>query len=76
VRIFEALQARLRDAQFVDASFLINELRIVKSPAEVEYLRQAARAAQAVSAGPGTVDAAPAGAASRCNRYQRRPPSW
>jgi Xaa-Pro aminopeptidase len=47
VRIFEALQARLRDAQFVDASFLINELRVVKSPAEIEYLRQAARAAEA-----------------------------
>jgi Xaa-Pro dipeptidase len=47
VSLFERLQAALPSARFVDASYLVNEVRLVKSPAEIAYLRQAARAAQA-----------------------------
>lgn len=47
VQLFEALQAQIRGARFVDAAYLVNELRLVKSPSEMTYLRQAARAAQA-----------------------------
>lgn len=47
VLTFEALQAGLPDARFEDASYLINDLRLVKSPTEVGYLREATTAAQA-----------------------------
>lgn len=38
---YEKLQAMLPDAQFVDASSLVERVRLVKSPAEIEYHRQA-----------------------------------
>ncbi len=47
VRMFEALQAELPNAAFVDASYLVNDLRLVKSRAEIQYLREATTAAQA-----------------------------
>ncbi|WP_371811580.1 M24 family metallopeptidase [Sporosarcina sp. Te-1] len=39
------LQANLPDAKFVDASLLVNWVRIVKSELEIEYIRRAARIA-------------------------------
>jgi Xaa-Pro dipeptidase len=47
VQMFEALQRELPNAAFVDASYLVNDLRLVKSPAEIRYLREATAAAQA-----------------------------
>ena len=44
-RRFADLQAALPRARFVDLGRLINELRLIKSPAEIELLRQAARIA-------------------------------
>jgi Xaa-Pro dipeptidase len=52
VDLYERLRRALPAATFVDAAYLVNEIRYVKSPAEVAYLRQAAAAAQvAVEAG-------------------------
>ncbi len=65
---YERLQAALGACEFVDASTLIEELRLVKSPAELAYHRQAAaiavqgmRAAIAAAA-PGRMDNAVAAA--------------
>jgi ectoine hydrolase len=44
------LTAALPDATFVDADLLVNWIRAVKSPAEIAYLRQAARLAEAAVA--------------------------
>ncbi|MBW0004630.1 MAG: M24 family metallopeptidase [Hyphomicrobiales bacterium] len=41
------LTAALPNAQFVDASLLVNWIRAVKSPAEIIYLRKAAKLAEA-----------------------------
>src|SRR5271163_3797856 len=41
------LTAALLNAQFVDADLLVNWIRAVKSPAEIAYLRQGARLAEA-----------------------------
>jgi Xaa-Pro dipeptidase len=43
----EKLGGMLPDATFVDCSMLVEEGRMIKSPAELEYMRQAARAAEA-----------------------------
>jgi Xaa-Pro aminopeptidase len=43
---FEELKARLPDAQFVSATRLIQEVRMHKSPAEVECLRKACEISQ------------------------------
>lgn len=45
VEHYERLKAVLSGSEFVDASTLVEELRLIKSPAEVEYHRQAARIA-------------------------------
>lgn len=41
--VLEGLKQRLPDTRFVDASGLLKSIRIVKSPAEIECLRQSAR---------------------------------
>ncbi len=45
VRRFAAMQAALPRARFVDIGPVIAELRLIKSPAEIELLRRAARIA-------------------------------
>jgi ectoine hydrolase len=40
-RCYQELRAHLPDADFVDASLLVNWVRIVKSPQEIAYMRQA-----------------------------------
>ncbi len=40
-RCYQELRARLPDADFVDATLLVNWVRIVKSPQEIAYMRQA-----------------------------------
>jgi Xaa-Pro dipeptidase len=40
---FQALQRDLPEARFQDATSLVNWVRVVKSPAEMEYMSQAAR---------------------------------
>lgn len=47
VGYFERLQALLPHATFVDASGLAEEGRLIKSSAEIEYIRRGARAAEA-----------------------------
>jgi len=42
-RCLQALTNRMPDAKLVDASLLVNWLRAVKSPQEIEYIRKAAR---------------------------------
>jgi Xaa-Pro aminopeptidase len=44
-RYFLALQAALPQAEFVDVTSALDDLRLVKSPAEIEYLRRAAHVA-------------------------------
>ncbi len=44
---FDRLQEMLPDATFVDCSMLVEEGRMIKSEAELEYMRQAAAAAEA-----------------------------
>ncbi len=44
-RYFEVLRKELPRARFVDADFLVNWVRIVKSPREIDYMRQAGRIA-------------------------------
>lgn len=44
---FEKLRAALAQSELVDASTLVEELRLVKSPAELAYHRQAAKVAVA-----------------------------
>lgn len=43
---YEQLVAALPDAEFIDATGVVDKVRLIKSPAEVEYIRQAARAAE------------------------------
>ncbi|MCH8088607.1 MAG: aminopeptidase P family protein [Chloroflexi bacterium] len=43
----EKLEGMLPDATFVDCSMLVEEGRVIKSAQEIEYIRQAARAAEA-----------------------------
>lgn len=56
---YEALVAALRHADWNDASSLVDQLRLVKSPLEIDYTRQAARVSDAMiqaaldTAGPG-----------------------
>lgn len=40
---FESLKKNLPNASFKDATSLVNWVRIIKSPEEIEYMRQAAR---------------------------------
>ncbi|MGH6952941.1 MAG: M24 family metallopeptidase, partial [Alphaproteobacteria bacterium] len=42
-RAFEQLKRDLPNAQWVDATSLVNWVRIVKSPREIEYMRQAGK---------------------------------
>ena len=49
VQDFEVLKERLPDVTWVDTSLLIENMRLIKSPAEQEYSRQAGRAASAGS---------------------------
>lgn len=42
---FDALRERMPDARWVDSSFLIDTLRLIKSPAEQAYSRKAGKAA-------------------------------
>ena len=52
---FERLSSMVPSATFVDCSGLVEEGRVIKSPAELEFMRQAARAAEAgIRAGIGT----------------------
>lgn len=44
---FERLRDSLSDAEFEDCSGLVEGLRLVKSPQEIEYIRRAAKAAAA-----------------------------
>ena len=41
--VVEGLKQRLPDTRFVDASGLLKSIRIVKSPAEIDFLKQSAR---------------------------------
>ncbi len=55
VRVWEALLQDLPDARWEDGSGLVDELRLVKSPAEIAYTRQAAALSdRAVRAGIAT----------------------
>ena len=57
-RDYLRLTAMMGEAQFVDGSGLIEQGRMTKSPRELEYMRAAARAAQAgVRAGLGAIQA-------------------
>lgn len=47
---FASLQRHLPNARFVDATALVNWQRAVKSPAEIGYMRQAARIVEAMHA--------------------------
>lgn len=47
-RCFEKLQKDLPNANFKDATLLVNWVKIIKSEAEVEYIRKAARIAERV----------------------------
>jgi len=43
---FERLKGMMRGARFVDCSMLVEEGRMIKSPQEIDYMRQAARCAE------------------------------
>jgi Xaa-Pro dipeptidase len=47
VRAYRALESGVPDARIVDAERLVEAIRAVKSPAEIGYIRRAARAAEA-----------------------------
>jgi len=47
---YAALTANLPNARFVDATALVNWQRAVKSPAEIDYMRRAARIVEAMHA--------------------------
>jgi Xaa-Pro dipeptidase len=47
VAVFERLRAGLQGVEWVDGSRLVDRVRLVKSPAEVEQIRRAARFCQA-----------------------------
>lgn len=49
-KAFAALQQHLPNARFVDATALVNWQRAVKSPAEIGYMRNAARIVEAMHA--------------------------
>ena len=49
VRDYLALKALMPEANFVDCSGLVEEGRMIKSPREIEYIRQAAKAAEAAT---------------------------
>jgi len=58
IRDYERLQDMLPDAHWVDCSMLVEEGRMIKSPAELGYMRQAAKAAEvSIQAGIDTVQA-------------------
>ena len=42
----DSLFSRLGDAKFVDCSHIVEDLRVIKSPAEIEMIRRAARASE------------------------------
>ncbi len=46
--ICDALRHNLPNAQWVDATWLVDEMRLIKSPAEIAYLRQAAAVSDAM----------------------------
>lgn len=48
--IMDSLRAELPDAEFVCATEMVADVRAVKSPAEIEFLRQAVRVAEAAAA--------------------------
>ncbi|AOY86936.1 Xaa-Pro aminopeptidase [Marinobacter salinus] len=41
--VLEGLKARLSSVRFIDSGGLVKKVRIIKSPAEIEYLRHSAR---------------------------------
>ncbi|MBL8267987.1 M24 family metallopeptidase [Steroidobacter sp.] len=45
-RAMDVLRAELPDAQWLDASLLVNWVRVVKSPTEIRYMREAAQIVQ------------------------------
>lgn len=47
VRDYERLVAMMPSARFVDCSGLVEQGRMIKSPQEIQYIRQAAKAAEA-----------------------------
>lgn len=47
VRNYQALANKLTGAELVDAAGLVDQLRMIKSPAELAYIRQAAKAVNA-----------------------------
>lgn len=56
-RCFERLKVALPGARFLDASGLVNWVRIIKSPKEIEYMRQAGQIAdRAMQAGVGAIE--------------------
>ena len=58
VDIYEALRDSAPEAEFVDCAGLIENLRSIKSAAEIDYMRQAARCVgAAINAGLGAVKA-------------------
>lgn len=60
---YDGLRTAIPDARWTDRSGLVSAMRLIKSPAEIAYQRQAARAAEAgMRAG---IDAAKAGASER-----------
>lgn len=63
VYIAEALQSSLPDAEWSDASGLVDELRLVKSPRELAYVRQAAAVSDAMM--QAAFDTAQAGVSER-----------
>ncbi|BCG82897.1 MULTISPECIES: M24 family metallopeptidase [Mesorhizobium] len=55
---YENLKSLLPDAQFEDGSMIVEAIRVVKSDAELQYIRQAARIAEAgMKAGIGQIRA-------------------
>jgi len=57
------LRDLLPNAQFVEESNIVRRLRLIKSPAEIEYLRQASRVVEAMA--QGCIDAIHVGASER-----------
>lgn len=43
---YEQLTATFQDVTFTDASDVVNKVRLIKSPAEIAYIREAAKAAE------------------------------
>jgi ectoine hydrolase len=56
-RCYQELRTHLPDAEFLDATLLVNWVRIVKSPREIDYMRQAGLIAeQAMNVAIDTID--------------------